>query len=98
MTLFLPICSTVLHINSSSTSEWWDVALRGELGGDSESAAEAVMVHRLECIAAVKARVGHGCTGHHKWCAHVQARQLSRAALCICRLALQHGRCDHHQQ
>ncbi|PPD76406.1 hypothetical protein GOBAR_DD26679 [Gossypium barbadense] len=51
---------------SGGTIERWEIALRRKLSSNPESAAEAIMLHSLECTTTQGTRLGLGGTRHHK--------------------------------
>lgn len=77
---------------SGGTIERWKIALRRKLRSNPESAAEAIMLHSLECTTTQGIRLGLGGTRHHKGCAHIQVDELVCAAqLCLTRSGLHWG-------
>lgn len=88
--------SVMLERDSKLTTarERREVALRRNTSGNPDSVAKAVVFHRLEGGAAIRAGASVGCTGDYKWRAHVEVTELGRAGLS---LRLSHWGLNHQR-
>ena len=71
--------------------------MRREASRDLESVAEAVMLHRTQCITTISTRVGVRCTSNHKWCTDIQAVELGCAYLRVSQVSL-HCECNEQEK